>query len=774
MAKKQLTDDELKAIVAREIRLANGTERSELQQYRTLALEYFEGEMNDVPAEQGRSSVVSKDVSDAIGWILPSLMDVFAATEETAIVQPVGPEDVQFAEDATLALNHIFWKKNDGYNILYSAIHDALLMRDGIVKVWYEKEDQSEVTTHTSLSEEQLVMLLQPEPGEDADDIEVLTHTQNEDGTHDLKIKREKSDDCYRVDVIPPEDFFIDPDARSIDEARFLAHRTLKTRSELLEMEFDEEKVATIAKSSEMSTPEQSSRGDDNSGGEAAAADTSMELVDYYECQFKVDVDGDGMAETVIAHYAGRGDNGVLLDWEVWDDEPMFYAIPCKKIPHRFDSQSIADDTIEPQRVKTVLTRQALDNIYSANMPQKEVEAGSVLNEDELHSPTFGGVLVKKPGSAPIVPHVTPFVATAAFDAINYQDEVISRRTGVNRQSMALDADALQNQSATANQNAHDAGYAKIKLLARNMAEYGWSKVFRALLRLIIKHQSAPFYVRLTNGQWKQIDPKPWNLDMDVQIDIGLGTGSRDRDAMMIQQVINNLMMAGQTLMQAGLPMQAAKFIPHVLTAMKKGIRLTGLKAPDQYFPEITEEELMQAIQEAQQNAGQPDAKTQMDMQKAQAQMQLEQVKMQAARDKEMAQMQADIQVKQAEMQKNAELQQQKIAADAAQAEQDRELERQKMAMQYQIEMLKLEHDSALKALPHGGQVVKGKDGKSKVQASADVNFEMMMQAIAAIREMGTQQGEMLRQMAAHSAAPTEIVRDPATGKAIGARKVLQ
>ena len=677
MAKKQLTDDEIRVIVAREIRLSNGSDRTEITDKRTAALEYFEGEMKDVPAEQGRSSVVSKDVNDTIGWMLPGLMDVFAATEDTALAEPTGPEDVEWAEDATLALNYVFWKKNDGYKILYEGIHDALLLADGIVKVWHEEADKSEVTTHSGIDEMQLAALVE------GDDVEVLAHTANDDGTHDVKIKRERYDQCYKVDVIPPEDFFIDPDARSIDDARFLAHRTQKTRSDLIEMEFDEAEVKRIAQTSQVESPEDVSRGGYRMDGETTSADWTTELVDLYECQFKVDVDGDGIAETIRAYFGGKPEGGVLLDWEVWDDEPMFYSIPCKKVPHRFDSQSIAEDVIEIQRVKTVLTRQALDNIYATNMPQKEVEAGSVLNMDELVNPSFGGVILKKPGSAAIQPHVTPFVADAAFNAIAYQDEVIARRTGVSRQSMALDADALQNQSATANNNAKDAGYSKVKLIARNMAEFGWKKVFRAILRLMIKHQDKPMMIRLANEEWKQIDPRPWNLDMDVTIDIGLGTGSRERDMMLLQNILGNQMAAADRLAASGLQEKALEMIPYIGNTLRKLVRASGLKAPEQYFPDFSEEDVQAAMQKLQQAAGQPPMELQLKMQ-------IEQQKMAAARDKEMAQMQADVEVKKAEAEKALVIEQQRMEFEAAKQQEQLALEREKLAQTREIELIKL------------------------------------------------------------------------------------
>mgnify|MGYP006197619519 CR=1 FL=1 len=156
------------------------------------------------------------------------------------------------------------------------------------------------------------------------------------------------------------------------------------------------------------------------------AADATVELVDYYECFIRIDVDDDGEAELVRACFAGS-DSGKLLDWEVWEDENPFDDIPCEPIPHRWSARSITDETTDVQDVKTVLTRQALNNIYATNNPQRFV-TGKIDNMDELLNPTFGGVVTGAIG-ATVEPLAVPFVANHAFEAMAQQDEVIQRRT---------------------------------------------------------------------------------------------------------------------------------------------------------------------------------------------------------------------------------------------------------------------------------------------------------------------------------------------------------
>src|SRR5690606_15989144 len=109
--------------------------------------------------------------------------------------------------------------------------------------------------------------------------------------------------------------------------------------------------------------------------------DPSTELVDLYECYIKADVDGDGIAEMCRVYFAGSSSGGEMLDWEVWEDEAPFHDIPCDPMPHRWQARSIFDETEDVQRIKTVMLRQANDNTYATNNPQRFV-TGKISNPE--------------------------------------------------------------------------------------------------------------------------------------------------------------------------------------------------------------------------------------------------------------------------------------------------------------------------------------------------------------------------------------------------------
>lgn len=708
MAEK-LTDSELKAIIANELRAAITYAESELASDRARAIEYYRGEMNDVASLPGRSSFTSRDVSDTIGWMLPGIIRVFSASDRMGVYEPERPGDEAFCEQATDYANFIFWRDNDGYRILWDATHDSLLHGNGIVKHYWDDQGECEYSEHTGLTDEQIAILV----AQGGEDVEIVGQRQGkpqtvmvDDGqggqaeqqiiTFDVKLKRVRTYGRVRVECIAPEDFVLDADAVRTEEARFVAHRRQVTRSDLIEMGFERDLVEGLPTEnlSSVAVEEKIAR-DESYGFALDTAHDSMQIVELFECYIRIDADDDGIAETVRAYYAGANGAGELLDWEVWEDDLPFTDIPCTPIPHRWEAGSVFDETEDLQRVKTVLTRQILDNLYASNMPMLAIKAEAVTNPEALAAPQFGQTIEidKKFALADAIqPLAVPFVADKALNAVQYFDMVREMRTGVSRSTMALDPEALTNQTATAVQAQKDAAYSQVELIARNQAELGWRKVFKALLRLIVKHQDRPRMIRLRD-EWVEMDPRHWNAEMDVQINVGLGTGSRERDMAMLGQIlmIQREMVAG--LVQTGMPDMALRMSPKLVESARKITEAAGIRHPDQFWPDLDENEIEQIIQQKAQQGQQPDPK----MIEAQARTEIEKAKLQADMQAQQAKFQFEIQLKQAELQMEREREQMRLAAEAEARKIDAELRRMQIVEEMALKREQLGAELALK-----------------------------------------------------------------------------
>jgi len=730
----------LSAIIAQEIGSSLNYDDSELSDERSRALEYYEGKMDDTPARRGGSKYTSRDVSEVVSWILPQVMRVFTSSRSMVEYEPVAPADpndpiaVRKCEDhakqAEDYVNHVFWRENKGYEIVYDATYDAFLTGDGPLKHWWDDTPETEISHHSNLTIEQVTELVSDEG------VEILAQEEHEEetflGEHpdtgepvmarlwDIKIERTMSNGRMRIVSIEPENLITDNQALDLETNwRFVAHREInKTRSDLVEMGFDREKIDELAAENNFvfNTEEGFSRRRDSTL--LTQSDIrSMQVVEFYECYLKLDIDNDGIAEIIQVFYAGDGGNGVVLEWSLWEDDLPFSRIPCFPRPHRFDNESLSNRTMDIQQIKTVVIRQALENLYASNMPMQEVEEDSVTNPDILVNKKFGGTIWKTPGSALIQTHQIPFVADHALQASKYFDQITHRRTGVGEPTMALDPEALANQSATSAQNQKDASYSQVELIARHQAEIGWSRVFEKLLRITIKHQDRPKVIRL-RGKFVEMDPRHWSTSMKATVSTGLGTGSKDRDMSMLHGVLGNQVELMDRFSKGGYPEEAVKMSPKVVDTMVKIADSGGLSNADIYFPDIDPPMVQAMLDRIKQKQGQPPPEAELKMMElkneqeiekirgqnavqikqieAQLKGQIEEYKAKGNKIKEAAQFEADARTSEMER-KNA------VALEAVKAEMAQEMAKMKMDHEASMQINKMKFDLVMEALRNKG-----------------------------------------------------------------------
>ena len=250
----KVTDIELRSIINSEINNSIGFMGSNLTSQRKKSLEYYMGEKLGTEID-GRSQVVSTDVADTVETILPNLLRIFTASDQVVRCEPTKSEDVGIADQATNYINYIFNKDNNGFSILYTWFKDALLEKNGIVKVFWDESKSVEQETYENLNDQEFALLI------DDEDVEVVEEETFEDVKakeqleqmkqlaemqgqevgdiptpmlHNCIIKRTSKGGKVKIENVPPEEFLIQKTAKSIEDANFVAHRVLKTRSDLL------------------------------------------------------------------------------------------------------------------------------------------------------------------------------------------------------------------------------------------------------------------------------------------------------------------------------------------------------------------------------------------------------------------------------------------------------------------------------------------------------------------------------------------------------------
>lgn len=673
-AKLKKSEVELKTLVAQAISNAVDYDRRENAGKREKAVRFFLGDLaQEVPAQPHRSAVISRDVSDTIGWILPGIMRVFLASGRMVDFEPRDREDEDYFEEASDHCNHIFMKENDGYQIVYNACHDALLHGNGIIKVWCEEVEESRTRYLNAPDETAMALAV------DGDEIDAISEME---GGYEAKVSKRRKVKRIMIDVIEREDFLIDSRAVNIKDAQFTAHREEITKSDLIKRGFDKKKVSELPAFStrDYDLVDQARTADNLSHDDAL--EEANKTVELFECYVQSDVDGDGQTELVQVFYAGSGGAGVILDWRVWEDERVFYDIKCEPVPHRFEALSIFDHVGEEQKVKTVLRRQLLDNLYQVNNPRPEIVQGEVVNMEALTSPKYGQPIIKRANGNPITWHTIPFIGDKAMMGLEYADQVIERRTGVSRSTMALDPEALQNQTATAVQASRDSAYSKIELIARNMAQ-GWADVFGCILKLAHKHYSDETRSIRVNNKWRDGRPGNWNPEMSAIINTGLGAGSRDRDMAMLSMVNQGQQALAAALAQYGLTEKALQLLPMIRETSVKIAESAGLRNADSYYPDFPEQELAGY---AQMMRNQPDPAAEAQQQK----MQMEMAKSQAGMQAKAQQAQMDAQIKRENNRMEIDLEREQILREIA-------LKREQLDAELRLKREQLEAELALK-----------------------------------------------------------------------------
>ena len=602
MAKgKPLTETEVAAILQSEIHSSLGYIGSDITNQRQKSLEYYFGEPfgNE---QEGRSQVVSTDVSDVIESILPTLLRTFAASDDVVRCDPVSAEDEEVARQATDYLNYVFNKDNDGFVALYTLFKDALIQKNGIAKVYWDTSEKREQETYEKLSDDEYTMLL------DEEDIEVKEHSEYADQKaidakqtmmeqtndpmmmqqledaptpmlHDVVLIRKETYGKVKIETIPPEEFLIERRAKNLQEANFLAHRTTQTRSDLIEAGFDADTVNALpTDTADKYNEEKVSRYRNldydfsSNSGEA-----STDEITVYECYAKIDAEGDGIAKLRKITLAGTGAYQVLDD-ELCDSIPFISITPIM-VPHRFFGRSVSEMTEDLQLIKSTVMRQLLDNMYLTNNNRVAVMDGQV-NLDDLLTNRPGGVVRTKgsPGQV-MMPMQTQTINQQAFPLLEYLDTVREQRTGITRYSQGMDADSL-NKTATGVNVILTQAQMRVELIARIFAETGVKDMFGKIFELVVKHQDKERIIKIRNT-FVPFRPMEWRNRCNVSINVGLGTGSRDQQL----SILNNIL---QTQLKAlelqGTPAGPMVNLRNIYNTLSKIVENAGLKNTGLFF----------------------------------------------------------------------------------------------------------------------------------------------------------------------------------------------
>ena len=651
----QMDDDELQGIVGKEIDDAIDFIDNWISPTRATATQYYRGEpFGD--EEDGRSQVVSMDVRDTVQAIMPSLMRIFHGTDHTVEYAPQGPEDVAAAKQATEYANYIINRDNNGFLHIHAAFKDALIRKAGVLKCYWDDQTRFETHQLTGLDDNALSAIM-ADPNVDVEIVasEPFGEPQIDPMTgqiipppmvHAVRATYTYPDGRVKMEAVPPEEFLISRESKSLEDADYVAHRRIVTVSELVAMGYDYDDVVSLGSSyDDMETNvERYTRNKALNNEMNERNDPAMKKVLYVENYIRVDYDGDGIAE--LRKICTAGDGKKILMNEPCAMLPFAVFCPDPEA-HDFFGMSIADTVMDIQRIKSVIMRNTLDSLAMSIHPRIAVTEGMVNIEDVMN--TEVGSIIRQRSAGQVQPLSMPFVGQQAFPVLQYMDEIKEARTGISKASMGLDAGALQSSTAAAVNATVSSAQQHIEMIARIFAETGMKQLYKIVLHLITTHQDQPRMIRLAN-QFVPIDPRAWNANMDVSINVALGRGT-DTERMMMLRQIGEMQKEAMATMGAVNPLTDMQKLSNTLKAMTE---LAGFKDTSQFWsdpsqfqappqedkPDINEQLIQVQIQQIQ-----------ADIQKKAAELQLGREKMLMEDDRKRDELEAELYVKAEELQ---------------------------------------------------------------------------------------------------------------------------
>lgn len=693
MAEK-LDDEDLLSILQRKEDAASHYVHGQLGDEREMAMREYH-RMPYGNEVEGESQIVASDIQDSVEWILPALLKTFTATDKAVSFEPTRASDVAGAEQATDACNYVFYKQNNGFLILYTAIKDMLTVRN--CAVMWRKEDQETVSSvpFKGATGEMLAMMLQEEDAE----IESATPAPivDQQGQPQLdpftgqpvmgysgRMKRTEKKSIVRVEAFSPDSLLVQSDWTSplLQDCPYVCRMMRVTLSDLAMMGFDDVTADDLrssdsqdyggnASQSRITRVDNAAPADALYMGDGDSDDDAM-AEGWLRIEFVLaDKDGDGIAERLCVYRL----RDKILKCEVTSHVPIATSSPILN-PHRWDGMSMADAVADLQKLHTELLRQTLNNLYLTNNPRTKVLTDAnwtpLVNIDDLLDSRAGGVIRQRDVNA-VTEQVIPFSAGASMPMLEYVQGMRENRTGVSRTSQGLNPDSMNN-TATGRAMDMTAAMQRVELIARIIAETLVKPIFQGILKVLTDGGMEKLAFRLRD-EFVEYDPNEWRDSYDMSINVGLGTGDAQQKAAQLLNIYQ-MQTAG---MQFGLATPA-----HLYHTQSKVIENAGFKDvqnfiqdPSKQPPQQPQTPLPLQIEQM---------KIQADAQKHQAQTMQDQQKFQAEAQMQMQveQMKAELKLK--EIRGNLELQ-------AANDARDAERERQKAIMDAQLEAQRMEFE---------------------------------------------------------------------------------
>lgn len=486
----------------------------------------------------------SKDVRTTCEWILAGFMEVFTGSDEPLSVKGVNAEDDKVATQIQQLVRYQLEKKNDYHHFCLTMLKYALSENFAVAKVWWKREEKRtpmEMMLDIKQDEAIISMMDKYTSGK----IDNIRLTDIEGATDFMKLEYDEvvvKANHPVVEYIPTSELRYTPDAATLQDCKFVAHRKV-VRGDYLKRKELEGIYQNVDKAIEEygtgntqpTALDYKNDPDKNTRNVPNDSDLASKEVELYEAYMWVDYDNDGIFECLIVHAVGNH----LLRVAVNEFEfPPFFICSTIYDPNVvFNKESFADNFEQLQDLKTAIMRQIITNVAKNNTPrifvnEMGVDMDALLAGDEI-IPTMGDPTTKimTPPSLPL--------SSISMDVVNYAQNELENQSGSTRYNQGLDSNSL-NSTATGITAIMGASEKRNKMMARAIAEKFFIPIYRFIILLNQKFLEEEQMVRLTNENVK-IRREDIEIDYDLVINVGQGAGTREAQIQYLMLVLNQI-----------------------------------------------------------------------------------------------------------------------------------------------------------------------------------------------------------------------------------------
>ena len=629
MELKKVTNDELISQIDSKVRNSIGglTGAGDLSSRRENATYEFNMTPLGDLKPQGVSKIVSSDTTEVIESYTALTTKLLLDNNKLANFVPrsARPRDIHQAKVASDLVNYCIFNKNDGWKTINTWVKSAYLYGNGTLSWSWAESFEYEMEEYDQINETVLDELLSDPLVEIVGDLEVIENYEEgpqEQLYQNVRLRRKVDNSKVVLEAIPPEAFLINKDAKSIQDATFVAKVVELSYSEIRQMfpSFKKD-LSEIGENAEVGrgmswSQEISSRkesvGIDNwllneAADESDEANTVLEVI---ECWIRTDRDGDGIAE--LKHVIKAGDD--ILQEDDVSYIPVADLNPVE-IPHEYHGLSLADMVRPQMQATTAILRGFVENVYFGNYGRTLADP-NVVDFSALQNPVPKQVIATNGPAVNSVQQLGPDpISPGTQGMLEYLQLQKEQSTGLSKAAMGLnDALYVSGNSEAKIAGAQNAAQIRIEHIARRFMETGFKDLCRGLLKEMKQNIKEDMMYKTDKG-YASISPSdlqmiPSNLDLDIQAN--LGENSNSNMQMKLQQM-------GELIPLMAQDPTARKYISKD-AAFNLGVKMVNSMGLDplDYFVDPDDPQVMEQIEASEQERQQQESAASKSQQAAQ------------------------------------------------------------------------------------------------------------------------------------------------------------